>query len=49
METQPLQVKIRKDSGSIKSRINRKAGLIPAILYGQKQENLMLFLNLSNF
>ncbi len=49
METQPLQAKIRKDSGSIKSRKNRNAGLIPAILYGHKQENLMLFLDKKEF
>ncbi len=49
METQPLQVKIRKDSGSIKSRRSRNAGLIPAILYGHKQENLMLFLDKKEF
>ena len=49
METQPLQVEIRKDSGSIKSRKNRKSGLIPAILYGHKQENLMFFLKEKDF
>jgi large subunit ribosomal protein L25 len=49
METQPLQVKIRKESGSIKSRKNRNAGLIPAILYGHKQETLMLFLDKKEF
>jgi len=49
METQPLQAKIRKDSGSIKSRKNRRAGLIPAVLYGHKQENLMLFLDKKEF
>jgi large subunit ribosomal protein L25 len=49
METQPLQAKIRKDSGSIKSRKNRKAGLIPAVLYGHKQETLMLFLDKKEF
>ena len=49
METQPLQVKIRKDSGSIKSRKNRKAGLIPAVLYGHKQESIMLFLDKKEF
>ncbi len=49
METPPLQVKIREDSGSIKSRKNRKAGLIPAILYGHKQENLMFFLSEKEF
>ena len=49
METQPLQVKIRKDSGSIKSRKSRNAGLIPAILYGHKQGNLMFSLNKKEF
>ncbi len=49
MKTQPLQAKIRKDSGSIKSRKNRRAGLIPAVLYGHKQENLMLFLDKKEF
>ena len=49
METQPLQVKIRKDSGSIKSRKSRNAGLIPAILYGHKQESLMFSLNKKEF
>jgi len=49
METQQLQVKIRKDTGSLKARKNRKAGLIPAILYGHKQENLKLLLNENEF
>jgi ribosomal protein L25, Ctc-form len=49
METQPLQAKIRKDSGSIKSRKNRKAGLIPAVLYGHKQESIMLSLDKKEF
>ncbi len=49
METQPLQVEIRKDSGSIKSRKSRKAGLVPAILYGHKQKNLMFFLKEKEF
>ena len=49
METQALQAKIRKDSGSIKSRKNRKAGLIPAVLYGHKQESIMLFLDKKEF
>lgn len=49
METQPIQVKIRKDSGSIKSRKNRKAGLIPAVLYGHQQESIMLFLDKKEF
>jgi large subunit ribosomal protein L25 len=49
METQPLQVEIRKDTGSIKSRKNRKSGLIPAILYGHKQGNQMFFLKENDF
>ncbi len=49
METQPLQAKIRIDAGSIKSRKSRRAGLIPAILYGHKQDNLMLFLDRKEF
>ena len=49
METQQLQVKIRKDTGSLKARKNRKSGLIPAILYGHKQENLKLLLNEKEF
>ena len=49
METQQLQAKIRKDSGSIKSRRNRKAGLIPAVLYGHKQESIMLSLDKKEF
>ena len=49
METQALQAKIRKDSGSIKSRKNRKAGLIPAVLYGHKQESIMLSLDKKEF
>ncbi len=49
METQQLQAKIRKGSGSIKSRKNRKAGLIPAVLYGHKQESIMLSLDKKEF
>ncbi len=49
METQELRAKIRKDSGSIKSRKNRKAGLIPAVLYGHKQESIMLSLDKKEF
>ncbi len=49
METQQLQAKIREESGSIRSRKNRNAGLIPAILYGHKQENIMLFLDEKEF
>ena len=49
METQPLQAKVRIDAGSIKSKKSRRAGLIPAILYGHKQDNLMLFLDRKEF
>jgi large subunit ribosomal protein L25 len=49
METQQLQVKTRKDTGSLKARKNRGSGLIPAILYGHKQENIMFLLNEKEF
>ena len=49
METQQLQVKIKKDTGSLKARKNRESGLIPAILYGHKQENMMFLLNEKEF
>ena len=49
METQPLQAKVIIDAGSIKSKKSRRAGLIPAILYGHKQDNLMLFLDRKEF
>jgi len=49
METQLLQVKIKKETGSLKARKNRESGLIPAILYGHKQENMMLLLNEKEF
>lgn len=49
METQQLQVKIKKDTGSLKARKNRKSGLIPAILYGHKQESMMFLLNEKEF
>ena len=49
METQPLQVKIKKDTGSLKARKNRESGLIPAILYGHKQESMMFLLNEKEF
>jgi large subunit ribosomal protein L25 len=49
METQQLQVKIKKDIGSLKARKNRGSGLIPAILYGHKQENMMFLLNEKEF
>ena len=49
METQQLQVKIKNDTGSLKARKNRKSGLIPAILYGHKQESMMFLLNEKEF
>jgi large subunit ribosomal protein L25 len=49
METQQLQVKIKKDTGSLKARKNRKSGQIPAILYGHKQESMMFLLNEKEF
>jgi large subunit ribosomal protein L25 len=49
METQQLQVKIKEDTGSLKARKNRKSGLIPAILYGHKQESMMFLLNEKEF
>ena len=49
METQQLQVKIKKNIGSLKARKNRESGLIPAILYGHKQENMMFLLNEKEF
>ena len=49
METQQLQVKIKKDTGSLKAQKNRKSGQIPAILYGHKQESMMFLLNEKEF
>lgn len=49
MKTQQLQVKIKKDTGTLKARKNRESGLIPAILYGHKQENMMFLLNEKEF
>ena len=49
METQQLQVKIKNDTGTLKARKNRKSGLIPAILYGHKQESMMFLLNEKEF
>lgn len=49
METQQLQVKIKKDTGSLNARKNRESGLIPAILYGHKQESMMFLLNEKEF
>ncbi len=49
METQQLQVKIKKGTGTLKARKNRKSGLIPAILYGHKQESMMFLLDEKEF
>ena len=49
MEMQQLQVKIKKDTGSLNARKNRESGLIPAILYGHKQESMMFLLNEKEF
>ena len=49
METQQLQVKIKNDTGTLKARKHRKSGLIPAILYGHKQESMMFLLNEKEF
>ena len=49
METQQLQVKIKKDTGSLKARKDRESGLIPAILYGHKQESIMFLLSEKEF
>jgi len=49
METQQLQVKIKEDTGSLKARKHRVSGLIPAILYGHKQESMMFLLNEKEF
>jgi len=49
METQQLQVKVKEDTGSLNARKNRESDLIPAILYGHKQENMMFLLNEKEF
>ncbi|MCP5004103.1 MAG: 50S ribosomal protein L25 [Planctomycetes bacterium] len=49
METQVLQVEIKKELGSRAARRCRRSGQVPAILYGHKQENLMLHLNAKAF
>jgi len=49
METQQLQVKIKKDTGSLKARKDRESGLIPAILSGHKQESIMFLLSEKEF
>lgn len=49
METKQLQVKLRKGTGSLEARRNRKSGLVPAVLYGHKQGNVMLLLSEKEF
>jgi large subunit ribosomal protein L25 len=49
METKSLQIQIKKDCGSRIASKHRKSGLIPAILYGHKQENLMFLLDKKEF
>ena len=49
METQALRVEIKKEFGTRAARKCRRSGLVPAILYGHKQENLMLSLNKKEF
>ncbi|MDR4504588.1 MAG: 50S ribosomal protein L25 [Candidatus Scalindua sp.] len=49
METLALQVEIKKEFGSRVARRLRMSGLLPAVLYGHKQENLMLLLGKKEF
>ncbi len=49
METKSIQIQIKKDCGSRIARKHRKSGLIPAILYGHKQGNLMFLLDKKEF
>lgn len=49
METLALQVEIKKEFGSRAARKLRMSGSLPAILYGHKQENLMLLLSKKEF
>ncbi len=49
METKTIQVQLKKDSGSRIARKHRKSGLIPSVLYGHKQENLMFLLDSKEF
>ncbi|GJQ59338.1 MAG: 50S ribosomal protein L25 [Candidatus Scalindua sp. AMX11] len=49
METHALQVEIKKEFGSRVARRYRRSGLVPAILYGHKQESLMLLLSKKEF
>jgi large subunit ribosomal protein L25 len=49
MDAISIQIKIKKDCGSRTARKYRKSGLIPAILYGHKQESLMFLLDKKEF
>ncbi len=49
METKPLKAKIKKDNGSRIARRYRKSGQIPSVLYGHKQEILMLLIDGKEF
>ncbi len=49
MDAISIQIQIKKDSGSRIASKYRKSGLIPAILYGHKQENLMFLLDKREF
>lgn len=49
MDVKLLQVTLKKDCGSRLARRYRKSGLIPAILYGHKQENVMFLLSKKEF
>lgn len=49
MDAISIQIKLKKDCGSRIARKYRKSGLIPAILYGHKQESLMFLLDKKEF
>jgi len=49
MDAISIQIQIKKDCGSRTARKYRKSGLIPAILYGHKQESLMFLLDKKEF
>ena len=49
METKQLQVELKKGRGSRLARKHRSSGLIPAVLYGHKQENITFLLNKKEF
>jgi large subunit ribosomal protein L25 len=49
MEIKTLQTSIKKDNGTLVSKRHRKSGQIPAVLYGHKQECLMLLLDKKEF